>query len=85
MINREVCIHLFAASTKICPQAQYNFVHHLVHITPQIQQNVLFGKNCITSKNFLYIYISFFPFQTARSKQPNLLSFEIQLICYFPI
>lgn len=79
MINREVCIHLFAASTTICPQAQYNFVHHLVHITPQIQQN------CITSKNFLYIYISFFPFQTARSKQPNLLSFEIQLICYFPI
>lgn len=84
MINREVCIHLFAASTKICPLMCTKYAH-LVHITPQIQQNVLFGKNCITSKNFLYIYISFFPFQTARSKQPNLLSFEIQLICYFPI
>lgn len=57
MTNREVCIHLFAAPTKIRPQVQYNFVHHLVHITPQIQQNVLFGKNCITSKIFLYIYI----------------------------
>lgn len=48
MTNREVCIHLFAApTTKIRPQVPYNFVHHLVHIAPQIQQNVLFGKKKI--------------------------------------
>lgn len=75
MINREVCIHLFAASTKICPQAKYNFVHHLVHITPQIQQNVLFGKNCITSKNFLYIYISAF-FHSRQHDQSNLIYYH---------